>query len=96
MSRRSWEVKLPVYYSATRTGARTKYRQPRTTAAVAAVRPALGHELLAAEAQPAVAAAPGLDVDVCTVVEHRTNGTPAHSSGKTTPSSRPARSTKTS
>ena len=39
-------------------------------AAVAAVRPALGHELLPAEAQAAVAAAPGLDPNPRPVVEH--------------------------
>ena len=39
-------------------------------ATVAAVRPALRDVLLAAEAQPTVAPAPGLDLDVCAVVEH--------------------------
>ena len=37
-------------------------------AAVAAVRPALGHVRLTAKAQTAVAAATGLDMDVCTVL----------------------------
>ena len=40
-------------------------------AAVAAVRPALGHVLLAPEAERPVAAAPGLHVDAGAVVEHR-------------------------
>ena len=37
-------------------------------AAVAAVRPALGHVRLAAEAEAAVAAAAGLDVDACAIL----------------------------
>ena len=39
-------------------------------AAVAAVRPAFGHELLAAEAEAAVTAAARLDADACAIVEH--------------------------
>ena len=39
-------------------------------AAVATVRPALGHELLAAEAEPAVTATAGLDANPCAIVEH--------------------------
>src|SRR6478672_9000604 len=42
-------------------------------AAVATVRAALGHELLAAEAETAVSALAGLDVDLGAVAEHRTH-----------------------